>query len=484
MGVLKDTTIKGVGWSFADSVLGQGITFVVGLVLARLLSPQEYGLIGIITIFISISNSITDSGFSSALIRKNNASDADYNTVFFTNLFFSFIIFGLLYLCAPCIAGFFKESQLVPLLRVMGVVVVINAIAMVQRTIFIKRVDFKTQTKASFVSSVVSGLIGIGMALYGCGVWSLVGQQLSRQTLYTLLLWMFSNWRPKFMFSINSFRELFSFGWKLLVSGMIDTAWKEIYQVVIGRCYSTQVLGQYTRAKQFAEIFSANLTSVVQRVSYPILSSIQDEKERLKQAYQKIIKSTMLVTFTLMLGLAAIAKPMIYVVIGEQWLPCAILLQIVCFNMMMYPLSAINLNMLQVQGRSDVFLKLEIIKKAIGVLPLLLGIFYNIYYMLVGSVFTGFVSYYLNSYYSGIMIGYSFKEQLKDILPLFMMALFMAIVVYAISFLPLPVYVLLLLQIMVGGTLTIFICKKVLRLDVYMDLEEIVLSKIKKYYNK
>lgn len=467
---LKNKTVKGASWSFIDSIAGQGITFLVGLVLARLLTPEEYGLIGIITIFIAVFNSIVDSGFSNALIRKNDAKDIDYNTVFITNLVLSIVLFGVLYLSAPAIGNFFNQAQLVPLLRVMGIIVIINAFAIIQRTILVKKVDFKTQTKVSLISSISSGFVGIGMAVSGLGVWSLVGQQISRQFLNSSFLWFYSKWYPKLQFSIQSFKELFGFGWKLLVSCLIDTVWREIYQVVIGKCYSPAFLGHYARAQQFASICSINLTTVVQRVSFPVLSSVQDDKERLKNGYKRIIKVTMLLAFTLMLGLAAVSKPMILALIGEQWLPCVPFLQIICLQMMLYPLHSLNLNMLQVQGRSDLFLKLEIIKKVIAAGPLLLGVFINIYWMLGGSVITGFIAYYLNAYYSGPFLNYSIKEQIKDILPSFGVAVAMAVPVFAMSFISMNPYIMLPLQIVVGAIITISICEAT-KLPEYLEIK-------------
>lgn len=476
---VKNKAIKGAGWSFADNIMNQGITFLVGLVLARLLTPEEYGLIGIILIFIALFNSIVDSGFSNALIRKNDAKDIDYNTVFITNMVLSIVLFFALYFSAPAIAKFFDQPSLTPLTRVMGSVVIINAFAIIHRTILVKRVDFKTQTKVSLIASVASGVIGIAMAVAGYGVWSLVGQQISRQLLNSVFLWVWTKWYPKIQFSIESFKELFSFGWKLLVSGLIDTVWREIYQVVIGKCYSAETLGQYTRAQQFGSIFSSNLTAVVQRVSYPVLSEIQDNKARLKAAYQKVIKVTMLVTFCCMLGLAAIAEPMIVTLIGGQWLPAVPLLQIICFMMMLYPLHAINLNMLQVQGRSDLLLKLEIIKKIIAVIPLLMGIYMDIYWMLLGSVITGLISYYLNAFYSGCLLNYSIWEQIKDILPSFIVAIIMAALVYAISFIEFSSIVLLLMQILIGIVIVVVLCE-ILKIDAYLEIKNILLSFINK----
>ena len=476
---LKSKTVKGTVWSSLDAFLGQGITFLVGLVLARLLSPEEYGLIAIITIFISVFNSIVDSGFSNALIRKQDATEADFNTVFYTNLFISVMLSSALFFGAPLIADFFARPQLTPLTKAMSSVVVINAFSIVQNIRLTKNIDFKTKTKVSLIASIVSGVVGIAMAFGGFGVWSLVAQQISRQLLNSVFLWVFNKWLPRLIFSWKSFKEMFDFGWKLLVSGLINTIWTEIYQVVIGKFYQPQTLGQYTRAQQFSSIFSSNLTSIIQRVSYPVLSQLQDDKERLKSGYKRIIKITMLVSFVLMLGLAAIAKPMILVLIGDKWLPAVPFLQILCFNMMLYPLHSINLNMLQVQGRSDLFLKLEIVKKFIGVGPLCLGIFVDIYYMLIGSVFVGFFSYYLNARYSGPFLNYSIKEQVKDIIPSFLVALFMALPVYAISYLPFNPFILLPIQLLAGLLITLALCEKI-GLEEYKEIKSIALNLLKR----
>lgn len=470
---LKSKTIRGVEWSFADNIINQGITFLVGLVLARILSPDEYGLIGIITIFIAISNSIVDSGFSSALIRKKDTNDDDYNTVFIVNLIASIVLAAILFASAPLIAKFFERTELTAITRAMSSILIINALSIVQSAQLTKKIDFKTQTKISIASSAISGTIGILMAFMGCGVWSLVFQQLSRQFINTVLFWYYNKWIPNFRFYLSSFKELFTFGWKLLVSGLIDSTWNQLYQVVIGKCYSPTTLGQYSRAQQFSNLFSTNLTHIVQRVSYPSLSSIQEERERLKNAYRTVITVTMLVSFCCMFGLAAVAKPMIRVLIGSKWYPAVPFLQILCLQMVLYPLHAINLNMLQVQGRSDLFLKLEIIKKIIGTVPLLLGIFINIYWMLWSSVATGIIAYFLNSHYSGRMIGYSSFEQLKDIAPSFIIASVMGIIVLAMSYINISSFILLPIQI-IAGILIVFILCEILNRKEYLEIKNII----------
>lgn len=476
---LKAKTVRGTIWSGIDSIAGQGITFLVGLVLARLLTPQEYGLIGYIAIIIAILNSIVDSGFSNALIRKKDAGEIDYDTTFIFNMALSLLMAGVMIVTAGPVSRFLNEPELVPLIRAMSVIVVINAAAIIQRTTLTKRVDFKTQTKVSLISSAASGAVGIGMALSGMGVWSLVGQQISRQLLNTVFLWAFNRWTPAWRFSWRSFRELFGFGWKLMVSGLLNTIWNEISQIVIGKCYSTATLGQFTRGKQFSDIFSTNMTTVIQRVSFPVLSSVQDEQTRLREGYRKIIKVTMLLSFVLMFGLGAVADSLLYVLVGSQWSEAAKYLQVLVFSACLYPLHAINLNMLQVAGRSDLFLKLEIVKKIIAIGPILLGVFISIEWMLWGWVATGLISYWLNSMFSGRMIGYGSLAQLRDIAPSFGVAFVMMAVLYALTLTGLHPVALLAVQLLAGAGIAIGLCE-LFKLDEYCELKNIILEQIRR----
>ena len=472
---LKEKTVKGTFWSAADTFLAKGVTFVVGIVLARLLSPDEYGLIGIVTIFTTVMLGVVDSGFSNALIRKRDATNDDYNTLFFFNLAVSVVMFVLLFVCAPWIAKFFDRSQLVELVRVMGLILILQALSIVQNTILTKKIDFKTKTKASVISAVASGVIGIGMAFAGFGVWALVAQQLSRQLIYTILLWLLNKWWPKFIINFDSLIFMWNFGWKLLVSGLLDNIWKELYQVVVGKFYSPAMLGQYTRSRQYASLFSSNLTSIVQRVTYPVLSEIQDDKARLVNGYRRIIKTTMFVTTILMLSMGAVAEPLIYCLIGPKWLQAATFLPLICISMSLYPLHSINLNMLQVQGRTDIFLYLEIVKKILAVGPLCLGIFVDIYWMLIGSIATGVISFFLNSYYTGKRLGYSSLMQLEDIAPSYGIALLVAGVVYFLKYLPLSYWVILPMQIVVGVTVLYVVCESV-KLPEYIEVKGIAFS--------
>jgi O-antigen/teichoic acid export membrane protein len=477
---LRNKTVSGIGWSAADAILGQGVTFLVGIVLARLLSPTEYGLIGIISIFIVVLNGIVDSGFSNAIIRKQDTTDEDYNTMFFTNLLFSVVLYIGLYFLAPVIATFFEREQLIALTRAMGLILIINALSITQVTILTKKVDFKTKTKASLTSAIISGIVGIILAYLGLGVWSLVAQQLTKQLLYTLCLWVLNKWIPTCTFSKQSFKYMWGFGWKLLLSGLLNNIWNQLYQVVVGKFYSPATLGQYSRSKEYANILSSNFTMIIQRVSYPVLSALQDDKERMIYGYRKIIKITMFVTAISMIFMGAVAEPLIYCLIGPQWHEAATYLPLICISMSLYPLHAINLNMLQVQGRSDIFLILEIIKKIIAIGPICLGIFVNIKCMLVGSIITGLLSFFLNSYYTGKKLHYTSWMQLRDIAPSYIVALCMAISVYFIKLLPLSFFIILPIQIVVGIGVGIIICK-IGRISEYNDLRQIVVDKINDY---
>lgn len=476
---LKDKTVRGVGWSALDSLLGQGITFIVGLVLARILSPSEYGLIGITYIFITVFNAIIDSGFSQAVIRKKDASNEDYNTMFITNMVLSVFMFLILFFCAPAIARFFARPELVNLTRVMGVVLIINALSITQNTVLTKRIDFKTKTKASLISAILSGVVGIGMALMGYGVWALVGQQITKQLTNTICLWVFNKWWPNFRFSHQSFRYMWGFGWKMLASSLLDTVWKELYQVVVGKFYSPATLGQYSRSKEYASIFSTNINSIVGRVSFPVLAEIQDDKTRLVAAYRRIIKTTMFVTAVCMISLGAVAEPLIYCLIGPQWHQAATFLPLICISTSLYPLHAINLNMLKVQGRSDLFLGLEIIKKIISIGPICLGIFVDIYWMIAGSVVTGIISIFLNSHYSGKLLGYSSWMQLKDIAPSYGLAFLIAFSVFFLKYLPISYWVVLPLQIAIGVVVFFLVCK-LAKMQEYEEVKGMVMPMLNK----
>lgn len=476
---LKSKTIKGTAWSAVDAFLGHGVTFVVGIVLARLLTPAEYGLIGICTIFITVLTSIVDSGFSSSLIRKTDVTEEDYNTMFITNLVVSVVLFAILFISAPYIAQFFKLAELISLTRVMGLILIIQALSIVQNTILTKRIDFKNKTKASIVSAVAGGIIGIAMALTSFGVWALVGQQIAKQTINTICLWILNRWWPKFVFRKKSFHYMWGFGWKIMFSSLLSNIWNQLYQVVVGKCYTSATLGQYSRAREYSNIFSLNLTLIIQRVTFPSLAETQNDTQRMVAAYRKVIKLSMFITTVCMIPMAAVAEPLIYCMIGDQWQIAATFLPLICISHSLYPLHAINLNMLQIQGRSDIFLYLEIIKKIIAIFPIALGIFVNIYWMLIGTIITGVISYFFNSYYTGKDLGYSSWMQIKDVAPSYGVAFAIGIGVYFLKYLPTNNFLILLMQIILGSIIFIILCN-VFKLEEYQELKAILLGATKK----
>lgn len=468
---LKEKTLRGVGWSAVDNFVQFGVTFVVSIVLARLLSPDDYGLIGIVTIFTAVCATIINGGFTNALIRKKEATEDDYNTAFIVNMGLSILLYAVIFLCSPFIAEFFRREELVALTRVASLGMIIGALALVQQTRLTKRIDFKTQTKITIIASLSSSVIGIGMALMDFGVWALVAQTLSFQAFRTIFLWYYNKWMPRLRFSSESFHELFGFGWKMMASGVLDTIWKELYQVVVGKFYSPAALGQYTRAKQFSQLFSSNLTSVVQRVTFPVLSNIQDDKTRMISGYRRIIKTTMFVTAISMFFLGAIAEPLLYCLIGPKWHEAATFLPLICISGSLYPLHAINLNMLQVQGRSDLFLGLEIVKKIIGLVPLAVCIFYGIMPMLYVNIVIGVICYFLNSYFPGKLLGYSSWMQIKDVAPSYGIALLVVVCIYFLKYLPVSYWIVLPLQILLG-LLVIYVACTMCRLQEFLEVKQ------------
>lgn len=474
---LKSKTVKGVAWSGIDNMVQMGVTFVVSIILARLLSPDEYGLLGIVTIFTHVCQQLISAGFTTALIRKPNATDDDFNTSFIVNLGLSIFFYTIIFLCAPLIADFFNREELVDLTRVASLGMIIGALAMVQQTRLTKRIDFKSQAKITFVASITSGVIGIVMALLGCGVWSLVVQHLVNYGLKTIFLWVANKWIPQLRFSTKSFHELFGFGWKMMLSTILDTVWKELYQVVVGRFYSPATLGQYTRSKHFSQLFSKNLSTVIQRVTYPVLSNIQNDRERMLSAYRRIIKVTMFITAISMFALGAVSEPLLYCLIGPKWHEAATYLPLICITGSTYPLHAINLNMLQVQGRSDLFLCLEVIKKIIGIAPLAVCYFYGIMPMLYVSVITTTIAYFLNSYWSGKHIGYSSWQQICDIAPSYGAATLIALSVWFLKYLPITPWLILPLQIIVGIVVFFLITHK---MEGYKEVKSMVMPMVRK----
>ena len=437
MASLKEKTVKGVVWSSVDRFFSQGIQFIFSILIARLLLPSDYGTVAMLNIFLAISQTFIDSGFGTALIRKIDRTEEDFSTVFYFNIAAALAFYGILWFTAPYIADFYDIPLLKDITRVVALTLVFGSFSGIQSARLSIAIDFRSRAIISITVTLVTGALGLWMAYSGYGVWALVMQSVVSSLLRTILLWAFVRWMPKLVFSWKSFKELFSFGSNLLASGLLDTAYNNIYTLVIGKVFSSSALGVYSRADSLAQYPSSNITSVLQGVTFPVLSSIQNEPERLTSAYKKFIRLSAFVVFPLMIGLSAVADPLIRLVLTDKWEGAIYLLQIICFSMMWYPVHAINLNLLQVEGRSDYFLKLEIIKKIQGVIVLCITIPLGLVTMCYGRVVSSVLCLVYNTYYTKKLIDYGFASQMKDLLPILAHSLVMGVIVWMIVlFLP------------------------------------------------
>lgn len=474
---LKNKTVKGTVWSTLERFSVQGIHFLVMILMARILTPADYGIVGMLAIFIAVSQSLVDSGFSQALIRKQDRSEIDNSTVFYFNIAVGIGMYLILFFSAPLIADFYNEPLLVPITRAIGLSVVFNSLAVVQRALLTVSLDFKTQAKASFIGAIVSGAIGITMAYTGFGVWAIVWQQLSNLAVVTVLLWILSHWKPIWAYSWNSFKELFGFGSKLLASGLLDTVFRNLYLIVIGKFFKASDIGYYTRAHQFTDFASSNITGIFQRVTYPVLCTIQDDDTRLRDVYRRLLKTSAFIIFPLIMGMAGVAKPMIISFLTEKWLFSAILIQILCFSQMWYPVHAINLNLLQVKGRSDLFLKLEIIKKMVTVVILCITIPLGLIAMCIGTIVSSLISLIINTYYTGKLIHLGFFKQMKDLLPTLLLSITTGTAVYlTVTYIPMNSWLALAVGVIEGIVLYAALAK-LLRFSEFSELLSIMRRK-------
>ena len=432
---LKKKTAKGVIWSAVERFSTQGIQFVFGIVLARLLTPADYGVIAMLTIFLAVSQTFIDSGFSNAIIRKIDRTEEDMSTMFFFNIGMSLVCYAVIFLIAPFVASFYNMPELTLILRVLAIKNIIQAFNVVQTTKLTIKIDFKKQAKISMCCAIFSGIVGIVFAYMGYGVWALVIQALLGTLLISILYWVIVRWRSTCLFSKKSFQYMFSFGSKLLISGILDTIYNNIYPLVIGKFYTPAQLGSYSKAEHFAQFPSLNIMRILQRVSYPVLSSLQNEPERLRSNYLKFLNYSAIIIFPLMMGLLALSKPMTLLLLTDRWEDMIFLLQLLCIALMWYPVHAINLNMLQVLGRSDLFLKLEIIKKITGIVILIATLPFGIIPLCIGKIVDSIVSLVINTYYSGKFMNAGLIVQMKFLFPTFLNSIVMAAAILGVNFL-------------------------------------------------
>ncbi len=420
---LKQKTTSSLKWSAIERLATQLVQLIVMLVLARILGPHAFGLIGMLAVFIAVSQVFVDSGLSSALIRKLDRSELDYSTAFYFNIGIALACYTLLYFCAPYIAHFYQKPELAPLTRVLALVVIINSFGIIQRTKLSIKMDFKTQAKASLIAVTISSLTAFCLAYYNFGVWSLVAQTLVYAAFNVIFLNILHRWLPMLNFSSESFRHLFGFGSKLMLSGLIDSIYQNIYQIVIGKKFNVLDVGYFTQANQLIQTPATTMTAIIQRVTYPMLSSIQNDEQKLNSAYLITLRLSAVVIFPILFGLGTIADPLIPELLGIEWKPAALLASILAMGLLLYPIHAINLNYLQVKGRSDLFLKLEIIKKIIITIILIVTIPYGINAICIGIVIQSYIALFINTYYNGRIGSLSGIIQLKALLPIWLIAI-------------------------------------------------------------
>uniref|UniRef100_UPI0005BD39F5 lipopolysaccharide biosynthesis protein n=1 Tax=Halomonas halodenitrificans TaxID=28252 RepID=UPI0005BD39F5 len=386
------------------------------LFLARMLAPDAFGLVAMATVVFELANAFVNSGLGAALIRSKSVSDADLNTVFFTNLGLSLAAYTTIFISAPFIAAFYSQPELAALVQTMGLVVFINASKIVQMAVFSRDMDFKTQMKANTLATVVSGVLAVIVAYQGWGVWSLVVQMLTQAVVSALVLWMASNWRPSWQFSIESFSRLFAFGRNLLAEGLLSVAYQNSYILVIGRFFSAEVTGLYFFAKKISNLISQQLTGAVQQATFPALATLQDDNTTLKYKYRQIMQLMMFLVAPIMMLLAALASPLIAIAFDEKWQGSVPYLQLLCIVGMIFPLHALNINLLNVKGRSDLVFKVGLVKKAVNLTMLFLAIPYGVLGIVISQVFATFLSLVPNTYFSDKLVGYSLDEQVKDVI--------------------------------------------------------------------
>ncbi len=419
---LRKKTIGGVFWTVIDTFILKGFSFFATIVLARWLGPEEFGLVGMIAVFIAIGTSITDSGLSNSLIRTKNADDKDFSTVFILNLGLSVGAYLLLFFAAPYIADFYDQPILKNIVRVYCLCFIFSAFSAVQLARLTTNMQFKKITKLNIPGTIIGTLIGLILGYFGFGVWSIVFMYLSTQLIQSVSLWLSSTWRPSLQYSNEKGKYHYGYGYKLMLSGLLNTVFSNIYNIVIGKFYSTRELGFFERSKSFNSYPVTTITGVVSRVTFPLLASLQDDKERISAVYKKLMGLTFFITAPLMLGAAAVARPLFLLVLGEQWVEAVPYFQILCLAGMFYPIHAFNLNVFKVYGRSDLFLRLEVIKKMIITIALIIGFQFGIIGLVWSSVISNYLALFVNTYYSAGMINYSSQRQFLDMLPTFVIS--------------------------------------------------------------
>ena len=446
----KGKVLSSLFWKFAERMGAQGVNLIVSIILARILAPEEYGTVALVTIFITISNVFIENGFGTALIQKKNADELDFSSVFYCNIVISIILYITIFFVSPIIAKFYNNEQLVLILRVLSITVLVSGLKSVQNAYVSKKMIFKKFFICTSIGTISSAVIGIWMAYKGYGVWALVAQQIINNLISTIMLWITVKWRPALKFSFTRLKDLFSFGWKMLCSGLIDAIYNELYGLAIGKVYNTEQLAYYNKANQFPNLITTNVNGSISAVMLPALSNEQEKKERVKSMMRRAIKTSSFLLFPMMFGLAAVSEPLIKIILTDKWLPAVKLMQLLCFSYALWPIHTINLQAISAMGRSDIFLKLEVIKKVVGVIALVISIPLGIVWMAGIKVITSIISTFINAYPNKKLLNYSYLEQIKDISGSFIISIIMLVAIYVMNYIKINIYLLLMMQIIIG----------------------------------
>lgn len=462
----KKKVVSSLFWKLMERSGTQGIQFIVQIVLARLLAPEQFGTIAIVMVFITLAQVFVQSGFNTALIQKKDADEGDFSSIFFLSLGISCILYVVIFFCAPLVSSFYDDEILTPVLRVLSLILFTGAFNSIQNAYVSKNMMFKKLFKSSLGAIIISGTLGIIAAYKGFGVWALVIQQLSNQISICLIMWFTVKWRPKLLFSLDKVKSLFSFGSKLLISQIINVLYMDLRTLIIGKVYTKSTLGFYNRGEQFPKIIVTNIDGSIQSVMLPTLSSYQDNKVRAKEIMRRAIKSSSFLLFPMMIGMAVVAESLVTIILKEKWLPAVPFLQIFCFSYALMPIHTANLQAINAMGRSDIFLKLEIIKKIVGLIILFISIPFGVFYMAIGSALSSVISTFINAYPNKKLLNYSYLEQWKDLIPSLAISLIMGGIIYLYNFLSLESWLILLLQI-ISGIIMYIILAKFFKLESY-----------------
>lgn len=455
MAVNRKTIISNMLWRLAERCGAQGVSFIVSLILARLLLPEAYGVISLITVFTSILNLFIDSGFKNALIQKKDADQLDYSTVFYFNIVMGVLLYGIMFAAAPLIADFYDRPYMVPYIRAMALTLILGGINGVQQAVVARRMQFKRFFYATLTGTVISAVVGISMAYMGTGVWALITQRLVNQAIDTVFLWYTVRWRPSLRFSMKRLKPMFGYGSKLLLSSFANTLMGNMTGLIVGKIYTAELLAYYDKGKNIPNLVVQNLQAAVQSVLFPVIAGNQNQKEEVKKILRKSIMTSTYCIFPCMTGIAVCAEPLVRLLYTEKWIAMVPCLQLWCFCFAFYLWHTANLQVIQALGRSDIFLKIEIIKQFLSLGGILLSAPFGVLAMLTATCIVAVISLYINARPNVRLAGYGFWEQIKDVSPIICLNLLMGIAVYLVGCIAMPDMIKLIVQILTGAAIYI-----------------------------